>query len=115
MDGRQWLDTYQQGLQDLRARAHRAQAELAGVEATTASPDGSVTVTVAPGGTVRRVVFSERSAELSRTRLATLVVETVARAHADAASRATEAIAPLLGERSEAMRMLRSHLPADAT
>lgn len=111
MDGRQWLDSYQQELQGLRARAHRAQVALAAVEATTSSPDGSVTVTVAPGGALRRVVFSEQSEALSRTRLATLVVETVAQAHADAAARATAALAPVIGERSEAMRVLRSHLP----
>ncbi|MDN5749186.1 MAG: YbaB/EbfC family nucleoid-associated protein [Pseudonocardia sp.] len=111
MDGRQWLDSYQQELQDIRGRALRAQAELAGVEATTSSADGSVTVTVAPGGALRRVVFSEQSQALSRTRLAALVVEAVARAHADAAARATAALAPLIGERSEAMRTLRAHLP----
>ncbi len=106
-DGRQWLASYQRKLTHLRAQAHRAEAEIAVVEATVASPDGAVTVTAAPGGAVRRMMLSEQSESLSRSQLAALVVETVTRAQAAAAARATEALAPLLGERSEAMRVLR--------
>ncbi|WP_300010461.1 YbaB/EbfC family nucleoid-associated protein [Pseudonocardia sp.] len=112
MDGREWLDGYQQRLQDIRARAHRVQAELAGVEATATSADGAVTVTAGPGGVLRRVVFDERSEGLSRTQLGAAVVAAVAQAQGDAARRATEALEPLVGRDSEAMRVLRSHLPA---
>ncbi|MBW0114152.1 YbaB/EbfC family nucleoid-associated protein [Pseudonocardia abyssalis] len=109
MDGRQWLDSYQHRLTDLKARADRAQAALAGVDGTAASPDGAVSVTVAPGGAVRRIVFSERSEALSRVQLAALVVETAARAQAEADRRVTEAVAPLLGGDSEAMQVIRSY------
>lgn len=109
MDGRQWLDSYQHRLTDLKARADRAQAALAGVDGTAASPDGAVTVTVVPGGALRRLVFSERSEELSRVQLAALVVETAARAQAEADRRVNEAVAPLLGTDSEAMRVIRSN------
>jgi DNA-binding protein YbaB len=109
MDGRQWLDSYQHRLRDLQARADRAQAALAGVDGTAASQDGAVTVTVVPGGALRRLVFSERSESLSRVQLAALVVETAARAQAEADRRVTEAVAPLLGEDSEAMRVVRAH------
>lgn len=109
MDGRQWLDSYRHRLTDLQARADRAQAALAGVEGTAASPDGTVTVTVVPGGALRRVVLSERSEELSRVQLAALVVETAARAQAEADRRVNEAVAPLIGNDSEAMRVIRSH------
>jgi DNA-binding protein YbaB len=111
MDGREWLDDYQHRLQDIRARAHRAQAELAGVEATATSADGAVTVVAGPGGALRRVTFSPRSEGLSRTQLGALVVDTAARAQADAARMATEALEPLVGRDSEAMRVLREHLP----
>ncbi len=113
MDGREWLDDYQQRLQDIRARAHRAQTELAGVEATATSADGAVTVTAGPGGLLRRVVFSERSDGLSRTQLGASVMATVVQAQSDAARLATATLEPLLGRDSEAMRVLRSHLPAD--
>lgn len=109
IDGRQWLDSYQDRLTELKARADRAQAALAGVDGTAASPDGAVSVTVVPGGAVRRVVFSERSEALSRVQLAALVVETAARAQAEADRRVTEAVAPLLGDDSEAMRVIRSY------
>jgi hypothetical protein len=108
MDGRQWLDSYQHRLADLTARADRARTALAGVDGTASSQDGAVTVTVVPGGALRRLVFSERSESLTRTQLAALVVETAARAQAEADRRVNDAVAPLLGADSEAMRVVRS-------
>lgn len=105
MDGREWLDDYRHRLQDIRARAHRAQAALAGVEATAASRDGAVTVLAGPGGLVRRIVFSERSESLSRTQLAAVTVDVVAQAQAEVARLATEAVEPLLG--ADTVRVLR--------
>lgn len=96
MDGRQWLDSYQDRLADLSARADRARTALAGVDGTASSQDGAVTVTVVPGGALRRLEFSERSESLTRIQLATLVVETAARAQAEADRRVNEAVAPLL-------------------
>lgn len=112
MDGRRWLDDYQQRLQDIRAQAHRAQTALAGVEATATSADGAVTVTAGPGGVLRRVVLSRRSEGLSRTQLGASVMAAVVQAQGDAARLATATLEPLLGRDSEAMRVLRSHLPA---
>lgn len=96
MDGRQWLDGYQHRLADLTSRADRARAVLAGVEGTAASADGAVTVTVAPGGALRRLELAERSAGLTRVQLAALVVETAARAQAEVDRLVAEAVAPLL-------------------
>lgn len=96
MDGRQWLDGYQHRLADLTSRADRARAVLAGVEGTAASADGAVTVTVVPGGALRRLELAERSGELSRVQLAALVVETAARAQAEVDRLVAEAVAPLL-------------------
>lgn len=111
MDGREWLDDYRRRLQDIRARAHRAQTALAGVEATVASRDGAVTVIAAPGGVVRRIVFSPACESLSRTQLAALTVDTVVLAQAEAARQATETVEPLLGADSAAMRVLRAATP----
>lgn len=112
MDGRDWLGSYQQRLQDIRARAYRAEAELAGVEATVASSDGSVTVVAGPGGAIRRIVFAERAEALTRTQLAALTVATVADAQVEAARRATDALEPLLGADSDAMQLFRSQIPS---
>lgn len=112
MDGEQWLAGYRGRLAEIRGRAARVQDALARVDGTASSRDGSVTVTVTPAGALQRLVLGERSAELSRVQLAAAVLATAREAQAEAARRATEAVVPLVGENSEAMRVLRSHLPA---
>ncbi|OLT09779.1 hypothetical protein BJF78_06115 [Pseudonocardia sp. CNS-139] len=111
MDGREWLASYEERLQDIGGRARRVQHELAAVVATATSKDGAVTVTVDPAGALRGLVLGEPADALSRAQLATAVLETVRQAHADAARQAAAAAAPLLGEGSTAMAMLRAHLP----
>jgi Uncharacterised BCR, YbaB family COG0718. len=113
MDGEQWLASYRERLNDIGARAARARTALAGVEATASSRDGAVTVTVNPAGALQRLVLSERTEAMSRVQLAAAVVATARQAHGAAARQATEAVAPLIGADSEAMRMLRSHLPVE--
>ena len=113
MDGNQWLASYEGRLGEIRNRAARAQAALAAVEATAASRDGAVTVTVDPSGALRRLVLSERTEAMTRVQLAAAVVATARQAQGDAARLAAEAVAPLVGERSEALRLIRSHLPAE--
>jgi DNA-binding protein YbaB len=113
MDGRAWLASYEERLQDIGGRAQRARAELAGVEATATSRDGAVTVTVDPAGALRSLVLGEAADGLTREQLAAAVVGTAREAHADAARRAAEAVAPLLGEGSAALALLRSHLPGE--
>ena len=109
MDGDQWLASYQERLQEFGARATLAQRALAGVSATATSRDGAVTVTVDPAGAMQRLVLSERTETMTRVQLAASVVATAREARAEAARRATAAVAPLIGP--EATEMLRSHLP----
>lgn len=111
MDGEEWLAAYRGRLRDIGAQAARAQSALAAVAATASSQDGAVTVTVNPGGALQRLVLSERSENLSRAQLAAAVLATARTAQADAARRAAEAVAPLIGNDSAAMRALRAHLP----
>ncbi|MGI9001886.1 MAG: YbaB/EbfC family nucleoid-associated protein [Pseudonocardia sp.] len=115
MDAEQWLAAYRERLTEIGARAARAREELAGVEATASSRDGAVTVTVNPAGALRRLVLSERSEALTRTQLAAAVLATAAQAQGAAARQATAAVAPLIGEDSETMRLLRTHLPVDGS
>jgi len=114
MDGQQWLASYRGRLTEIGARAARAEQALAGVVDTASSRDGAVTVTVNPSGTLQRLVLGERSEHMSRAQLAAAVLATAREAHAEAARLATDAVAPLVGEGSEAMRTLRRHLPAEA-
>ena len=108
MDGDQWLASYQERLQEFGVKATRAQRALAGVSATATSRDGAVTVTVDPAGAMQRLVLSERTETMTRVQLAAAVVATAGAARAEAARRATAAVAPLIGP--GATEVLRSHL-----
>jgi DNA-binding protein YbaB len=114
MDGRAWLAAYEERLQDVGDRAERAQRALAGVAATVTSDDGAVTVTVNPAGAMQALVLAEAAGGLTRERLAATVLGTARLAQAEAARLAAAAVAPLLGEGSEAMAVFRTHLPTEA-
>jgi hypothetical protein len=109
MDGDQWLASYRERLQEFGARAMQAQRALAGVSASATSRDGAVTVTVDPAGAMQRLVLSDRTETMTRVQLAAAVVATAREARAEAARRATAAVAPLIGP--DATEILRSHLP----
>jgi DNA-binding protein YbaB len=114
VDAQEWMAGYRDRLTELEARAERAQDALARAEATATSPDGAVTVTVDPAGGLRALVLSDRSTRMSRTELAAAIVATAGSARREAAAAAAAAMAPLLGDRSEAMRLLRAQVPAEA-
>jgi DNA-binding protein YbaB len=111
MDGELWLASYQERLRNIGARAAKARQALVGVEATASSRDGAVTVTVNPAGALQRLVLSERTEAMTRVQLAAAVLATAREAQGRAAREATEAVAPLIGTDSAAMRVLREHLP----
>jgi DNA-binding protein YbaB len=110
MDGREWLAGYQDRLQDVRARATRAERELAAVAGTATSRDGAVTVTVDRAGALQHLELTEHAEVLSRKQLAATVLDTVGRARQEAARQAEAALVPVFGERSAAMELLRAHL-----
>lgn len=110
MDGREWLAGYQDRLQDIRARAARAERALATVAGTATSRDGAVTVTVDQAGALQRLELTEHAEVLSRKELAATVLDTARQAQREAASQAEAALVPVFGERSAAMEMFRSHL-----
>lgn len=107
MNAEEWLAGYRTRLTDLEARAGRAQDALAHAEATATSPDGAVTVTVDPAGGLRALVLSDRTSQMTRTQLAAAIVATAGTARRDAAAEAVAAMAPLLGDSSRAMDLLR--------
>lgn len=99
VDGREWLADYERRLGELRVRAERVQAGLAGLTGTARSPDGAVTAVVGAGGALRSLELGPRAEGLGRERLAALVVETAAAAAAEAARRAEELVGALRGAR----------------
>lgn len=115
VDGHEWLDSYRRRVDEIGARAAQAQAELEAVTATATSSDGAVTLTVNPAGALQHLELGEPAARLSRAQLAVAVLATARQAQAVAARDAARAVGPLLGEHSEAMRVVRGHLPEPAT
>jgi DNA-binding protein YbaB len=113
MDADQWLASYQQRIDDIQARAAAARRALAGLTATAVGERGAVTVTVNPAGALCGLTFGERADELSRPQLAQAVLDAARRAHADAARRSQEALAPLIGA-DAAERALGDYRPAGA-
>jgi DNA-binding protein YbaB len=110
MDGREWLAGYRDRLEDVRARAARAERELAAVAGTATSRDGAVTVTVDQAGALQHLALGEHAEALTREQLAATVLDTARRARQDAVRQAEAALVPVFGERSAAMQMLRAHL-----
>ncbi|TWF79190.1 YbaB/EbfC DNA-binding family protein [Pseudonocardia hierapolitana] len=110
MDGREWLDDYRNRLEDVRARAARAERALAAVAGAATSRDGAVVVTVDQAGALQHLELTEHAEVLSRKELAATVVDTARRAREEAARQAEAALVPVFGERSAAMEVFRSHL-----
>ncbi|XVS63626.1 YbaB/EbfC family nucleoid-associated protein [Actinosynnema sp. CA-299493] len=75
---------------ELRDRLRRAQA-------TQRSPDGAVTATVAPNGSLRHIEFSPGAEEFSHARLGEVVMDTVRRAQEQAARQAASVVEPQFG------------------
>lgn len=89
---------------DAKAKAERYQAmqdEVASVSVTESSADGVVTVTVDAGGTVTDLVITDRSRELSGSRLASLVLSTMRRAQSRIPARVAEIMSSTVGDDTE--------------
>lgn len=82
----------------LRAESYRQMTEdLKDVTGTATSPDGMVTVVAGPGGTLKSISFSEATRTVAPSTLAAAVMQTVARAQADAARGQAEVVRRGLG------------------
>ncbi|MFC5995989.1 YbaB/EbfC family nucleoid-associated protein [Pseudonocardia hispaniensis] len=118
MDAHEWLSGYRRRTDDIARRAVQAQADLAAVRGSARSPDGAVTVTVNSAGALQGLTLGRAAEGQSRVQLAEAVLATARRAHAEATQQAIAVITPLIGESSEAMRVVRSALtessPGDA-
>lgn len=103
-------------VQEQGRRAAQAAAELreslATASVTTSSPDGAVTVTIAPNGGLRDLKFSHRAGEHSYAELAALVMKTVSKGQRAVSEKVIEAFEPI-GTGTNAMELLTSLAPED--
>ena len=106
------FDPASAGMPEIARRAAEAKARLQRVSATATSADGAVTVTVNTAGALQELTFGPRADELPRARLAQAVLAAARRAQIDAAQQLTGIMAPVIGDRSEAMEFLREQIPA---
>ena len=79
---------------DLADRSRGVRDRLRRAEATQRSPDGVVTATVAPNGSLRHIEFSPGAAGFSHVRLGEVVMETVRRAQEQAARQVAASVEP---------------------
>jgi hypothetical protein len=82
----------------LRAESYRQLTEdLKHVDGTAASPDGVVTVVAGAGGALKSITFSQSVHSVPPATLSTIVMQTIAKAQADAARSQAEAVRRGLG------------------
>lgn len=96
---------------EMKAKAARIEREIAGTSATTASRDKSVTLTVNSGGGLVAIEFGVKAKSLTQIQLAAAVMETYARASAEASARTRGLLAELVGDRGEAMALFDAAAP----
>lgn len=98
--------------QELLRRAEKTKTDIAQVTGVATSEDGAATVTVSATGALLGVTFGRAADKLPKERLAEAIMAATRKAQATAAHQVTTLMTPLIGTDSEAMRMLRSQLPA---
>ncbi|TQI94181.1 YbaB/EbfC DNA-binding family protein [Amycolatopsis cihanbeyliensis] len=105
----QWLADYTQRVGEIQRQAEQTQEQIKNVRGRAASPDGAVSVVLAPGGRLEKLDLSPRAMELGHQRLAATITQTIQAAHAQAAAQTQDALLPLVGE-SDAMDFLRDQM-----
>lgn len=105
------VDDLDRRTQELLQRAEQTKADIAQVTGVATSDDGAATVTVSATGALTGVSFGRAADKLPKERLAEAVMAAARRAQATAARQVTDLMTPLIGNDSDAMRMLREQLP----
>jgi DNA-binding protein YbaB len=95
---------------DLGERSRELRDRIRRAQATQRSPDGVVTATVAPNGSLRHIEFSPAAEEFSPTRLGEVVMDTVRRAQEQAARQMASIVEPQFGG-TAAMDFLTGSVP----
>ena len=100
---------------DLENKATQLRSELATATATATSPDGAVTVTLAPTGALQGISFSAKASSVSPEALGPLVMRTVQAAQREVSNRVTASLAQQFGD-PETMDFITQFMPKpDAT
>lgn len=108
-DAHRWLEDYTRRVTETQRRTEQVQEQLRNARATATSPDGAVSVVLAPGGRLESLKLTPQAMQLGHERLSATITQTIRSAHEDAAAQTQEALLPLVGE-SDAMDFLRDQI-----
>jgi DNA-binding protein YbaB len=106
----EWVARFNATIADVQAKTEAFQRDLEQSGATETSPDGSLSVTVAPNGSLTNLRIDESAWRGSGAELANKIMQLARKAQRAAAVRVAEAFAPL-GADSEAMHMVTGYVP----
>lgn len=107
----EWLAKFNATIADVKAKTEAFQQNLEQAGATESSPDGSLSVTVAPNGSLTNLRIDESAWRGSGAELANKIMQLARKAQRAAAVNVAEAFAPLGSPDSEALRMVNGYLP----
>lgn len=106
----EWLANFNATIADVKAKTEAFQQNLEAAGATEMSPDGTLSVTVAPNGSLTNLRIDEAAWRGSGAELAGKIMHLARKAQRAAAVNVAEAFAPL-GADSEAMHMVTGYIP----
>jgi hypothetical protein len=107
----EWLAKFNATIADVKAKTEAFQQDLEQAGATERSPDGSLSVTVAPNGSLTNLHIDESAWRGSGAELAGKIMHLARKAQRAAAVNVAEAFAPLGGPDSEALHMITGYIP----
>jgi DNA-binding protein YbaB len=87
-DAEEWMQDMAKRMEETERKAKAMQSELTQLSTTVASSDGSVTITVNPGGGLDDLKLGHRACDLGHTKLTALIMSTFHKAQKEAASKA---------------------------
>lgn len=106
----EWLARFETTIADVKAKTAAFQENLEQAGVTEAAPDGSISVSVAPNGSLNNLRIDDSAMRGSGAELAGRIMKLARKAQRAAAVNVAEAFAPM-GADSEAMHMLTGYLP----
>ena len=110
--GAEWVAEFESRLAAAREKAEKFAESLNTAGTTVSAKDGSVTVSVAPNGSLTDLRISDSALRSgSGAQLAALVMRTAREAQRQAAARLVESFSALGGVDSEATKMLTGYVP----
>jgi DNA-binding protein YbaB len=107
----EWLTKFNATIADVKAKTEAFQHDLERSGATETAPDGSLSVTVAPNGSLTNLHIDESAWRGSGSELAGKIMHLARKAQRAAAVNVAEAFAPLGGPDSEALHMITGYIP----